>query len=214
MNLVADSLEDRLVTDLLDWTQSNIRSLPWRGDDAGPYEVLVAEIFLKQTRSETVAKVLPGFLERFPDLPSLATADREEMIEIIQPLGLYNDRADALIEIGRRCQETGVPDSEDELRSLPQVGRYVANAVLCFGFGERRPIVDSNVRRVYSRILHGGGSDEASETDLWEVAAGVLPDDARQYNMGLLDFAAAICTDADPSCSECFASSYCRYYQE
>lgn len=199
-------------SDLLQWAQANRRSFPWRGDDVGPYEILVAEIFLKKTRAETVAKVLPDFLDSFPDFRALSSATQDEIIDIIRPLGIYNHRADALLDIATQFQDSRLPRSLDELTKLPQVGRYVGSAVLSFAYGESYPIVDSNIRRVYSRLLHG--QDLMSESLAWEIAKDALPDDAKTYNQALLDFASQVCQDADPLCSECFATSYCTYYNQ
>ncbi|WP_152418718.1 MULTISPECIES: hypothetical protein [Halorubrum] len=204
----------RFQQDLLEWSEGNLRSFPWREDNATPYEVLIAEIMLKQTRSPTVHRIYQEFIEEYPTVEALAEADREELIEIIQPLGLYNYRADAFIEIGERTADGGLPEDEDLLSDLPQVGPYVLNATLCFGFGEERPIMDTNVERIYSRVFQNSGVDEFDEGDFWELAECMLPErEARQYNLGLLDFGYSICTHSSPSCDECFASEYCGYYQ-
>lgn len=205
---------DRFREDLIEWSQGNLRSFPWRDTDCTPYEVLIAEILLKQTRSPTVHEIYVEFIEKYPTLEELAQADREELIEILRPLGLYNYRSDAFMEIAERAVESGIPESEDELRDFPQVGPYVLNATLCFGFGEERPIMDTNVERIYGRLFQNDGVDEFDEAELWKLAEQMLPEgEARQYNLALLDFGYSICTHSSPSCEECFASEYCDYYQ-
>lgn len=205
----------RFRSDLLAWGPKNIRAFPWRDEGTTPYEILVAELLLQQTRSSTVSRVLPDLLEEYPDIESLATSEPEDIASIIRPLGLYNERSRALHEIGRRLRDTGIPDGEEELLELPQVGRYVANATLCFGLGRASPIVDSNIKRVYSRLLGEEYNDKASTERLWNLAETVLPDDeAELFNLALLDFGATICTDSSPSCEDCFANSYCEFYSE
>lgn len=162
--------------DLFEWSEGNLRSFPWREDDATPYEVLIAEIMLKQTRSPTVREIYLEFIKEYPTLENLAETDREGLIEIIQPLGLYNYRADAFREIAERAADGGLPEDEDELSDLPQVGSYVLNATLCFGFGEERPIMDTNVERIYGRVFKGDGVDKFDETKLWALAEEMLPE--------------------------------------
>ena len=184
-----EDLAKQFQQDLLEWSEGNLRSFPWREDDATPYEVLIAEIMLKQTRSPTVGEIYVEFIKEYPTLEHLAEADREELIEIIQPLGLYNYRADAFMEIAERAADGGLPEDEDELSDLPQVGPYVLNATLCFGFDEERPIMDTNVERIYGRVFKGDGVDKFDETKLWALAEEMLPEGrARPYNLALLDF--------------------------
>lgn len=202
-------------TELLGWGEDNLRDFPWREPDSTPYEILIAEVFLKQTRSSTVAGILPKFLDNYPDPESLQEADIEDLVELIRPLGLYNHRSRALKEIGERLAGSSFPQNEEEMMELPQVGRYVSNATLCFGFGQARPILDSNVERVYSRIFKSHLPDSPSKDRLWSLAESILPEgNAERYNSALLDFGATICTDSSPCCERCFASDYCDYYSQ
>jgi A/G-specific adenine glycosylase len=125
---------------------------------------------------------------------------------------LHNRRETALAEIGTRCADEGIPEDESALRELPRVGRYVASAVACFARGEARAVVDTNVIRVYQRVLD---IDHERQRDpkLWDLAAEILPSDrAREYNLAILDFAAAVCTARSPACEECPAREYCIDY--
>lgn len=199
---------DRFRRELLAWAEENARQYPWREDDATLYEVFVAEFFLTQTPAENVAAVYPEFLARFPDLGAIAETTEEALTDVIEPLGFYNMRAAALKSIAE--SRSALPRTVDELVELERVGPYVAHATLCFALQEPLPIVDRNVDRVYARLLGEDWPDRESEQ--WEVAGEIVPeDDARRYNLALLDFGAAICTP-EPRCSECFASSYCSFY--
>lgn len=213
MDIADTERAEQFRSDLLTWSEENLRLFPWRDPDATPYEVLVAEMFLKQTRSTTVASVLPEFLEQFPSPASLEGADQEEIIDIIRPLGIYHHRSRALQHLGEQLGASTIPETEEELQELPQVGRYVANATLCFGFDRPRPILDSNIRRIYTRLFPDIA--HLSNDDLWDLAAAMLPEeDVKQYNMALLDFGAELCTDTSPACEKCFATSCCDYYQQ
>lgn len=207
----SENLEDearaRFPDELLSWFEENGRSFHWRRDDISPYQMLVAEVFLQVTRAEVVEPVYEEFLERFPTPAALRDAERVEIIDVIRPIGVYNRRADALSVIARELDENGVPETRDELLELPQVGDYAANATLCFGENRPLPVVDSNIERIYDRLLG------ELEVDVWEVAGEMIPDDrARDYNLALLDFGSEVCSHHNPSCESCFASEYCDFY--
>jgi len=202
---------ERFRSDLLAWGAENARYFPWRESDASLYEVFIAEFFLTQTPASNVAKVYPSFVEHFPTLDSLRDASEDDLVEIIRPLGFYNQRAEALVEIADTIDT--LPTDPSELRELPHVGTYVAEATLCFAEGEPYPIVDKNVRRVYGRIFSDEWPDSTSEQR--DFARHLLPErEARSYNMALLDFGALVCTPQSPDCDYCYASNYCTYYTD
>lgn len=211
----ADDPHDRFQEDLLSWSQEHLRDFPWRRPDATPYEVLIAEMFLNVTRTDVVAKVYPAFLERFPDAGALDQADREEIIDIIRPIGLYNTRADALKEIAARLSEEGFPQDEEALRDLPRVGEYVAGAVRSMAFGEDATMMDRNIARVFSRVFGHDFNQDAPEREAWELAEEMLPaGQAARWNLALIDFASDLCLAINPRCEHCFARDYCMYFQD
>lgn len=198
---------------LLEWAEDNLRSFPWR-DDASPYEVLVAEILLTQTPASRVADVYPQFVDRYPSPEALAAAELREITALLEPLGFQNRRADALQRIGERLRNRGVPGELEALTDLPYVGRYGANATLCFGFGERRPIVDANVVRIFNRVFDTAFRD-TEDGEAWRFAEDMLPNgDVSTYNLALVDFGAAVCTAQSPACSGCPMNEFCDYYNE
>jgi len=197
---------------LLEWATDNLRSFPWR-DSPSPYEVLVAEILLTQTPGPRVAATYPEFIDTYPSPNALATADRDALAGLLQPLGFQNRRADALQKIGERLHGEGIPSDEDALGDLRYVGRYGANATLCFGYGERRPIVDANVVRIYNRVF-GTSFRDVEDDRAWDFAEKMLPDGGvERYNLALLDFGAAVCTAKTPVCEACPMSEFCNYYE-
>lgn len=199
--------------DLLSWYDTNGRIFPWRDEDAPLYEVFMSEMFLRRTRADVVESFIPRFLELYPDIGSLHDADVDELAEVIRPMGLQNTRARGLIELADELEGDELPEDADALMELPQVGPYVANATVCFARDEPLPIVDRNVDRVYGRLL-GDVWDEATEPERWDIAEELLPEgEARSYNLGLLDFASAICTANGPACERCFASEHCTFYR-
>lgn len=199
---------------LLEWSRGNLRAFPWRDDDREPYEVLLAEILLQRTRAETVVPVYLEFLESYPDFEAIREADASDIAELLEPLGLHNRRSRSIKRIAERLDGTAVPREVDDLLELPHVGPYVANATACFGRGQPAPLVDSNIRRVFKRIFDVEAPDPRDDA-LWSFAARLLPEeDARRFNLAILDFAAAACTPTSPRCEDCFANEYCRYYAE
>lgn len=196
---------------LLSWSEGNLREFPWR-KDVRPYEVLVAEILLQQTLAVKVVPVYEEFFSRYPSPSGLAGVSHKEVAQLLEPLGFQNIRAEALVHNAEIINERGMPSTEESLADLRYVGDYAINATLCFGFGERRPIVDANVVRVYNRTF-GLEFENAQESRAWEFAERVLPeDDYRRFNLALLDFGAMVCKSRIPKCETCFFTDVCEYY--
>jgi len=198
---------------LLKWSENNLRKFPWREPDADLYEVFIAELFLTQTPAENVAEHYPHFLEEYPDLSSLELATEKELADVIRPLGFQNRRSSALSSIGNSIGE--MPRDPDGLMDLPRVGRYIANATLCFALDRSIPILDRNVERIYGRVFREDWPSSPSER--WEFTKRMLPEDgaqARQYNLALLDFGSILCKPRSPDCGNCWAREMCTAFQE
>lgn len=199
--------------ELLQWGEANFRDFPWRQKE-DPYEILVTEILLQQTLAEKVVPISKEFFARWPTLEALADTDVDQVADVLEPLGLQNRRAKALVEIGESLSHSSVPRSEEELLDLPFVGRYAANATLCFAFGEARAVVDVNIVRIYERVFDFNWESD-QDSHAWEFAEEMLPDNqVQEYNLALLDLGAAICTASNPSCPACPLSGICGYYQQ
>ncbi len=179
------------------------------------FEVLVTEVLLARTRAEAVERVAPALLERYPDAKCLARGQKGEVERLLRPLGLFRKRTRALIGCARMLAERhdgAVPRAHKSLVALPYVGRYAANAIGCFAFGERRPIVDANVARVLTRVfgVKREAADLASAEALWRLGERLLPvTRVRDYNWALLDLGGLVCTAARPSCAECPVAELC-----
>jgi A/G-specific adenine glycosylase len=163
--------------------------------------------------AQKVVPVYRKLFSRYPEPGDLADADVKDVAEVLEPLGLQNRRAKALVEIGELLSERDVPQSESELLELPFVGKYAANATLCFSHDQKRPVVDVNVVRVYSRVFDFDWSDDQDEK-AWDFAEEMLPDDDFQrYNLAIIDLGGLLCTSTNPSCEQCPLSNICRYYE-
>ncbi len=194
---------------LLDHYDRTRRDLPWRRE-TDPYRIWVSEVMLQQTRVDTVLDYYGPWLERFPDLRSLAEAELEEVLLAWQGLGYYRrarnlHRSAAVV---RERHGGRIPDSYRGLRELPGVGEYTAGAVASIAFGEAVPAVDGNVRRVLARLW-----DEAAPRPGWlrRKAAGLVdPDRPGDWNQALMDLGATVCTPTTPVCEKCPVAAWCR----
>ncbi len=189
------------------------RSLPWRGE-TDPYRIWVSEVMLQQTRVETVIPYYGRWLERFPDIETLAAAEEDEVLRVWQGLGYYS-RARRLHEGARVVRERhggSVPGSSEELRDLPGVGHYTAGAVASIAFGEAVPAVDGNVRRVLSRLFD---LPDPSPIQLRRLSATLVdPKRPGDFNQALMELGALVCVPRSPRCGECPLRSVCLALEE
>lgn len=200
---------------VLEWIERSARLYPWRQPDASLYEVLVAEVFLRRTTARAVARVYSDFIRRFPSIPALASADENDLNGMLSSLGLQRQRSKGLVALAKCLTERhgdNVPSSYAELVALPQVGPYVAAAVLSLGYGMTAPLVDSNVERILWRLFCGLCTERPSARSLRAVASALLPRKRhRNFNIGLLDLGALVCRYRNPGCPQCPLSRACDY---
>ena len=197
--------------DLLRWYDDCARVLPWRGARE-PYRIWLSEIMLQQTQAETVKGYYARFLERFPSVFALAEADEQAVLKLWEGLGYYsrarNLHAAARVVAG---ELNGVfPACAAELRELPGVGPYAANAIASIAYGEPVPALDGNQARVLSRVL-AWESEIRTPFDLLEPAMELIdrqrPGD---YNQALMDLGAMVCAPKSPRCGDCPVAAHCQ----
>jgi A/G-specific adenine glycosylase len=196
------------------WAGQNYRDFPWRRT-CDPYAILVAELLLQKTAAATVAPIYQEFLDRYPTLADLAAAPAGEVAGLLQPLGLFF-RADKLRESVRVILENyqgNVPPSEAQLLQLPGVGKYIARSICANAFGQPKAVLDTNVARILQRFFGiDGGKVKSRSPELWFAAETVAPkQQVGPWNLGLLDFGAAVCTAKNPRCGECPLQQQCDY---
>ena len=202
---------------VLRWYADHARDLPWRRPDASPWSVLVSELMLQQT---PVARVLPvhaAWLERWPTPAALAAEPTGVAIRAWGRLG-YPRRALRLHAAATAIVERYggvVPDSYDELLTLPGVGDYTAAAVASFAFGRRHVVLDTNVRRVLARVLRGTELPDTSVTKAErEMATAALPEDAATaatWAVAVMELGALVCTARGPRCPDCPVADACAW---
>lgn len=202
---------------LVAWQRTHGRhGLPWHGL-VDPYRVWLSEVMLQQTQVSVVLAYWPRFLDRFPDVATLAAAPLDDVLSAWSGLGYYT-RARNLHRAAQAIVQThgGVfPSTAATLATLPGIGRSTAAAVAAFAFGERAAILDGNVKRVLSRVLaFAGDLASAREVEaLWRAATALLPASSANmpaYTQGLMDLGATVCLPRGPRCLVCPIEAMCR----
>lgn len=202
---------------LLAWYRANGRDLPWRKTD-DPYHILVSEVMLQQTQVDRVLPKYHEWLEKYPSLSHLAQAPIDDVAQTWRPLG-YNIRPRRLHAIARESVTRyggTLPSDEETLLSFKGIGAYTAGAIRSFAFGQRAAILDTNVARVLYRVFVAKGDPKAHamKRHLWTVSEALVPrKHVFDFNQGLMDLGATVCTARKPRCAECPLGKLCRSYQ-
>ncbi len=201
--------------ELLAWYDLAHRDLPWRRPEVSAWQILVSEFMLQQTPVARVEPIWLAWVARWPTPSATAAAGAGEVLRAWGKLG-YPRRAKRLHECATVIAADhgdAVPEDVDTLLSLPGIGAYTARAIACFAHRQRVPVVDTNVRRVVTRVVHGRADAAASSSarDLDAVAA-LLPDDDRApaFSAALMELGTVVCTARSPRCGLCPLSS-CRW---
>jgi A/G-specific adenine glycosylase len=202
---------------VLDWFRAEARDLPWRRPGTTPWGVLVSEFMLQQTPVARVEPIWAEWMARWPTPSAFAAASRADVLRAWGKLG-YPRRALRLHEAAATIAATHgdvVPSDVDALEALPGIGSYTARAVMAFGYGRRAPVVDTNVRRVVARAVHGAGDAGPARTraDLADVDALLPLDDAAAavISAGLMELGAVVCTARAPRCGACPVREVCAW---
>jgi A/G-specific adenine glycosylase len=203
---------------LQSWSRRNQRKLPWRDLD-DPYRVWISEIMLQQTTVTAVIPYFERFVRRFPTVQRLAAAPEADVLKAWEGLGYYS-RARNLHRAAQQvvAEHSGeLPDSIEELQSLPGIGRYTAGAIASFAFGIPAPILEANTLRLYARLAGFTGNPHSSHGQrfLWEVAEQLVP--ARNpgaFNQALMDLGASVCRPVNPDCPRCPLKPVCRAFRD
>jgi A/G-specific adenine glycosylase len=201
-----------IVPQLLDWYDLEQRDLPWRRGGVTPWQILVSEFMLQQTPVARVEPIWLDWVARWPTPSATAAASAADVLRAWGKLG-YPRRAKRLHEcatvIATEHRDV-VPSDVETLLTLPGIGAYTARAVACFAYRQRVPVVDTNVRRVVARAVHGraDAAESSSSRDLHDVEA-LLPNDrlAPRFSVALMELGATVCTARAPRCGLCPLSS-------
>jgi A/G-specific adenine glycosylase len=198
---------------VLAWYATHGRDLPWR-KTRDPYAILVSEVLSHQTQIARVLPVYQRLLGRYPTVTALARAPLAELKAITDPLG-YKIRGRWLHGAALRVADRpggAFPNTMEELRRLPGVGRYTAGAVMSFAHHRDAPILDTNVARLLRRYFGIAVTPQARTEELWSLAAAVIPK-GKGYliNQALMDLGAMICRSRAPRCHDCPLRRSCDF---
>jgi len=215
--LSQDSSSKEFQERIISWFKREGRSFCWRKQALTQWQWLVLELLLKKTRAEAVEKLFPKFIAKYYCPEVVVEASDQELENDLRVLGLQRQRRMALKRIAKKITSDyngKVPVDYNSLISLPHVGRYIANAALCFSQNQRRPIVDINVVRVLTRFHGLEMPKDAREEWIWELAEKMLPEkNWKEYNYALLDLGALICR-TKPNCKLCCFVDTCTYSKD
>lgn len=206
-----------IVERVIAWFESSQRDFPWRDPDCSPWGILMSEVMSQQTQMSRVEPKWREFMALWPTPAAMANAPVAEVIRRWDRLG-YPRRAVNL----HRCAaaivaEHGgeVPSERDALLDLPAIGAYTSAAVASFAFLKREPVVDTNIRRVLARAVHGEAlawTANAKRDDAEMLA--LLPQDAQRaklWNAGSMELGAIVCQSKKPLCEACPVADLCEW---
>ncbi|WP_040949597.1 A/G-specific adenine glycosylase [Gorillibacterium massiliense] len=218
MNAKSDYTVDKEATDyyadrLLEWYRRNKRDLPWRRSK-DPYRIWVSEIMLQQTRVDTVIPYYHRFMEKFPTVDALADAPEDDVLKAWEGLGYYSRARNLQSAVREVKEEYGgvVPDDPEQVSSLKGVGPYTAGAIMSIAYNLPEPAVDGNVMRVLSRffLLVDDIAKPSTRVKIEKLARFLIPDGAAgDFNQGLMELGATVCTPKSPHCLTCPVMERC-----
>jgi A/G-specific adenine glycosylase len=204
----------QFAADLIRWYERSHRDLPWRGTSE-PWNILVSEIMLQQTRAQVVVPFYQRFLERFPTPATLAAAPESDVLTLWSGLGYYS-RARNLRRVAGEIARSGFPRDRASLLRLPGVGPYTAAAVASIAFGEPVAVLDGNVLRVISRVTNDASDIAAAATRArFRAVVQELLDRHRAgaFNQALMELGATICLPGEPQCGQCPVAMHCQAHR-
>jgi A/G-specific adenine glycosylase len=226
---------------LREWFKKNAAELPWRLKDLDacrdPYAVWISETMLQQTQVSTVRDYFIHWMERFPDIQTLATATEEEVFKFWQGLGYYSrarnilktaqkiyamdtppstspEQAASVPKPRNEVRKATMPQTRKELEALPGIGAYTAGAILSLAYHQREAILDGNLVRIFSRVYAldflPTDSKESAGT-YWEYARQIADSPkAYMHNEALMELGRSVCKVKNPGCENCPLHSECR----
>ena len=205
----------QIVGSVLAWFAIARRPLPWRAPGTTPWGVLVSEFMCQQTQVDRVIPRWTAWLIRWPSPQAQAASDVADAVRLWDRLG-YPRRAKWLHEsavIIRDRHDGAVPSATEELRALPGVGEYTAAAVRAFAFGLPSIVLDTNVRRVLVRVVHGRAQPPPHITVAERAEAATFIDHphAAEWSAAVMELGALICTATRPLCGECPVADHCAW---
>ena len=198
---------------LLEWFALHRRALPWRTDYT-PYRTWIAEVMMQQTQMDRGVQYFERWMQRFPDIASVAAAPEEDLLKAWEGLGYYR-RARNIQAAAKAVMEQhqGIfPSDHAAILALPGIGEYTAGAIASTAFNQDIPCVDGNVERVLARLeaIRTPVRENPARTYIRELAARLIPPGmAREFNQSLMELGALVCRKK-PLCASCPLQALCE----
>lgn len=202
---------------LLQWYNLNSRDLPWR-KTKDPYKIWICEIVLQQTRVEQGKNHYLNFIERFPEVKSLAEANTDEVLLYWKGLGYYSRAINLHAAAQQVMTEFGgvFPSTFQDILQLKGVGKYTAAAVASICFEEKIPAIDGNFYRVLSRVFADDFDMSSSKAYayFYELAVRIMPENnSGDFNQAIMDLGSEVCKPKNPNCENCPIHKDCMAYE-
>ncbi len=194
------------------------RDFFWRRCQLTPYQIMLVELFLQKTKAENAEKTIRKFIKNNPTNKILLKKSRKQIFIEISMLGLGNQRTRTLTRIStylyNKCNNR-FPSSMEQIRSIPGLGIYTTNAIMCFAFGKNLSILDVNTSRIIARFF---GLDNSKDLRRnlklqWKAESIIPKKNIREYNWGLLDLGSKICKP-QPLCNKCPLRNKCGFFKK
>ena len=202
---------------ILCWYDNNKRILPWRVSKNSPkklYYRLLSEFMLQQTQVKTVIPYFIKFTQRYKTLASLSKANETQILKLWEGLGYYRRARNLLASTKLLVKEhnSKLPNTLKEIKKLPGVGDYTANALMGFIHNYPTIALDGNVKRVFARYLNKKESkinfEKLIDTNKKNL---FITNRNSDFVEALMEFGALICKPKDPKCIQCCLNKSCRY---
>ena len=201
--------------EILLWYDNNKRNLPWRKyltDRQKHYNTLVSEVMLQQTQVKTVIPYFKNFIKKFPNLKTLSRANDKKLMKSWEGLGYYS-RAKNLKKAAQKIiKEFGgnLPNSIDQLKSLPGVGDYTSSAIMAIAFNEKFIPLDGNVERILKRVFYLKNEKEINKNNIQKKKSFFGKSNrSSDYAQAIMEIGALICRPLNPLCYQCPINKIC-----
>jgi A/G-specific adenine glycosylase len=210
--------EKYFVQNILKYYQKHKRNLPWRNIQ-DPYKIWISEVILQQTQVKQGLDYYLRFIEKFPDVKTLANANEDKVLKVWQGLGYYS-RARNLHFAAKQIVSNfngKFPNKYEDILSLKGVGEYTASAIASFAYNLPYAVLDGNVYRVLSRYFGIDIPIDSSEGKRYfsTFAQKILDKkNPSEYNQAIMEFGATFCKPVQPYCNNCLLNRYCSAYLE
>ena len=208
-----------LTKKILHWYDNNKRVLPWRkkiSQIKKEYYTLVSEFMLQQTQVVTVIPYFNNFTKDIPNMSSLAKINEGKLLKYWEGLGYYS-RVKNLKKTAQVLEKNfkgRLPHTIDELKSLPGIGNYTANAIMAIAFNKPFIPLDGNIERVIKRLLNLKTIKEVSKENLIRQKK-ILGTSVRSgdYAQALMELGALVCKPKNPLCARCPLMKNCKSFK-